>query len=181
MVIYLLREEIDIPKDVEVNIKNEGFKRKIIIKRKDKEIEREIFNNRVNVKIENNKIILECFKATKKDKKDLYTIYSHIKNAIDGITNGFKYKLRYVYVHFPMKVYIKNNVIHVENFLGGKDVLKLEVPKDIKVTISGQDIILEGHDIEKLGNFATKLEQLTRVREKDLRKFQDGIYIIEKP
>jgi len=40
---------------------------------------------------------------------------------------------------------------------------------------------LEGHDIELLGNLAGLIENSVKPREKDLRKFQDGIYIIQKP
>lgn len=177
----LLREELEIPEGINIKIEDLKYKKIITVSGKQGSISREVLNNFIDIKIDNNKIIFEIKNATKKDKKDLYTIIAHLKNDFKGVTDKFTYRLRYIFVHFPMKVNIKNNYIVVENFLGGKDIKKLEIPKDIKVKIENQDIILEGHNIEELGNFAHKLEELTRILDKDLRKFQDGIYIVEKP
>ena len=50
----------------------------------------------------------------------------------------------------------------------------------MKVNVKGTDIIVEGVDIEKVGQAAGKIEQLCRITNKDRRIFQDGIYIVEK-
>ena len=39
----------------------------------------------------------------------LRTVRSIINNMIIGVTKGFKYKMRYVYAHFPINVNIDNN------------------------------------------------------------------------
>ncbi|PSP31946.1 50S ribosomal protein L6, partial [Halobacteriales archaeon QH_10_67_22] len=36
-------------------------------------------------------------------------------------------------------------------------------------------------DIEAVGQTAADIEQLTRVQDKDVRVFQDGVYITDKP
>jgi large subunit ribosomal protein L9e len=50
------------------------------------------------------------------------TIKSHINNMIIGVTEGFRYKMRLVYAHFPIKAQISKDgkQIEVKNFLGGK-------------------------------------------------------------
>ena len=65
--------------------------------------------------------------------------------------------------------------------MGGRDVKEIEIPKGVKASVNENEIILEGYDIEVLGNLAGLIENSVKPREKDLRKFQDGIYIVEKP
>jgi large subunit ribosomal protein L6 len=54
------------------------------------------------------------------------------------------------------------------------------VPQEVNVKVEGDTIILEGADKALVGNVAGKMEKLTRITDKDKRRFQDGIYIIEK-
>ncbi len=78
---------------------------------------------------------------------------------------------------------VQGNKFIIENFLGERANRELEIPKDVKVKIQGDIVLVESYDIEKAGNFAGLLEILTRRKrgKKDPRKFQDGLYIIEKP
>jgi len=39
----------------------------------------------------------------------LRTVRTLINNLIIGVTKGFKYKMRYVYAHFPINVNIDKN------------------------------------------------------------------------
>jgi len=50
------------------------------------------------------------------------TTCSHIENMIIGVTKGFKYKMRFVYAHFPINVAItnKDKRVEIRNFLGEK-------------------------------------------------------------
>jgi large subunit ribosomal protein L6 len=43
--------------------------------------------------------------------------------------------------------------------------------------VSGQDVIVEGVDKELVSHVAARIEEVTRVKDKDRRKFMDGIYI----
>lgn len=42
------------------------------------------------------------------------------------------------------------------------------------------ELILEGHDIELVSNSAALIQQGTTVRNKDIGKFLDGMYVSEK-
>ena len=42
------------------------------------------------------------------------------------------------------------------------------------------ELILEGNDIELASNSAALIQQATTVKNKDIRKFLDGIYVSEK-
>ena len=39
----------------------------------------------------------------------LRTVRTLINNLVIGVTKGFKYKMRYVYAHFPINVNIEQN------------------------------------------------------------------------
>ncbi|MEM4727737.1 MAG: 50S ribosomal protein L6, partial [Candidatus Bathyarchaeia archaeon] len=46
--------------------------------------------------------------------------------------------------------------------------------------VKGDDIILEGINIEDVGQTAANIQQATKTKRKDPRKFIDGIYVYEK-
>ena len=56
--------------------------------------------------------------------------------------------------------------------LEGVTVIKSDAQKD--------EIILEGNDIEAVSTSAAQIYQSVLVRNKDIRKFLDGIYVSEK-
>ncbi len=108
------------------------------------------------------------------------SIAGHIKNMMKGVTDGFTYKMKVVYSHFPMKVEVKGDNVVVDNFLGEKFPRKSPILEGVEVKIKGQDVEVTGIDKEKVGQTAANLEQATRVKNLDIRIFQDGIYMIEK-
>ena len=100
---------------------------------------------------------------------------------IKGVTSGFEYVLRVVYAKFPISVEFKDGKFTVKNFLGEKVSRSTYVPSDVNIKINGKDIIVSSLDIEKAGQVAANIEQLTRITHMDRRVIQDGIYIIKKP
>jgi len=173
-----LIEEIEIPEGLSAEI-DENM---LTIRKGDKENKRKI-NTLIEVKIEGNRIILSCKRNKKTERKMFGTNKAHIRNMIKGLTEGFTYKLAIANVHFPMNVSFdkgKNSLI-VKNFLGERKdrIIKLVDGPEVRVN---KDIIeITYHDIEKAGDCATKIEKGTKVRNKDRRIYQDGIFITEKP
>jgi len=108
------------------------------------------------------------------------TIAGHVKNMMKGVTEGFTYKLKIVYSHFPMKAEVKGNEFVVDNFLGEKYPRRTQILDGVKVEVKGAEVVATGIDKEKVGQTAANIEQLTKVKNLDVRIFQDGIYIIEK-
>jgi len=109
------------------------------------------------------------------------TFWAHIRNLIRGVTEGFEYKLKVVYAHFPIKLRVEGDEVIIENFLGEKHPRKAKIVGRVKVEIRGQEIIVKGIDKEECGQTAANLEQATKIKRLDPRVFQDGIYIVEKP
>ena len=108
------------------------------------------------------------------------TIVSHIKNMMLGVTHGVTYKMKVVYAHFPPTVKVEGDRLIVENFYGEKAPRRAKILSGVTVTVQGDDVILEGIDIELVGQTAANIQHSTKLRRKDPRKFHDGIYVFEK-
>jgi hypothetical protein len=52
---------------------------------------------------------LEIHHGVRKNVAALRTVRTLINNMIIGVTKGFKYKMRYVYAHFPINVNVDQN------------------------------------------------------------------------
>jgi len=56
-----------------------------------------------------NIINIELHHGNRKNVATLRTVRTIINNLIIGVTKGYKYKMRYVYAHFPINVNIDKN------------------------------------------------------------------------
>jgi large subunit ribosomal protein L9e len=121
--------------------------------------------------------------ATRKQLACVRTVCSHIDNLFVGVTRGFLYKMRFVYSHFPINVTLNGTVVEIRNFLGEKRVRKVQLIPGVEyvrtATVKDQ-IELTGIDIAAVSLTAARIQQATNIRNKDLRKFLDGIYVSEK-
>jgi large subunit ribosomal protein L9e len=57
---------------------------------------------------------IEIHHGSRKNVATLRTVKSIIQNLIIGVTKGYKYKMRYVYAHFPINVNIEKKQIEGE-------------------------------------------------------------------
>lgn len=103
---------------------------------------------------------------------------------IVGVTKGYKYKMRFVYAHFPVNCKISDDKknIEIRNFLGEKRVRKVDMREGCVVEVTGQkdEIQITGNDLELVSNSAAAIHLATLVKNKDIRKFLDGIYVSER-
>ncbi|MEM1638615.1 MAG: 50S ribosomal protein L6 [Desulfurococcaceae archaeon] len=136
----------------------------------------------VSIRVEEKNVVVEAFRANRELKALVGTIAAHIRNMITGVTKGYRYKLKVIYSHFPVTVVVdeKNKVVRIKNFLGEKADRIAKIHGNVKVRVEGQDIIVEGIDIEEVGLTASALERATKIRDLDRRIFADGIYIYER-
>ncbi|KCV69882.1 50S ribosomal protein L9e [Fonticula alba] len=111
------------------------------------------------------------------------TIVTHIKNMITGVTKGFEYKMRYVYNHFPINVIVEGGKsVEIRNFLGERRVRVIEMLGETVAAPSSMkdELILTGNDIDHVSQSAASIQQACLVKNKDIRKFLDGIYVSER-
>merc|ERR1712026_49558 len=123
--------------------------------------------------------------ATMKQKAALRTVSSHINNMATGVTAGFRYKMRTVYAHFPINMIVKEDGDRVEirNFLGEKINREVQMLPGGKVSASPKqkdEFWFEGNDIENVSRSCALVHHKAFVRNKDIRKFLDGVYVSQK-
>jgi len=172
-----VEEEVEIPQGVDVKI--EGLK--VTVKGPKGEITKDFSHARgVIIRKEDNKVIVETYFADRKKKALVPTIAAHIENMITGVTKGYKYKLKIVYSHFPISVKVSGDKVVIENFLGEKAPRIAKIVKGARVRVEKDDVIVEGIDIEVVGQTAANIERATRIKGYDRRVFLDGIYIYER-
>ena len=126
-------------------------------------------------------VVIESEDDDAKTMSTLGTFESHVRNMFHGVTEGWEYELEVFYSHFPMQVEVEGDEVRIENFLGERAPRRTTVHGDTEVEVDGEQITLRGPDIEAVGQTAADIEQLTRVPDKDVRVFQDGAYITQKP
>lgn len=172
-----LKEEIEIPENISVTIEDN----KIKIKGPKGLIEKDLSHIKgINITISKDKIILETTFANRRKKALFYTIVSHLQNMIRGVISGYRYYLKIIYTHFPISVKIQGNEVHITNLIGEKNIRRVKIEEGVKVSVKGDEIVVEGVDIEKVALTAAKIEQTTKIRGFDRRVFADGIYIYKK-
>jgi len=125
-------------------------------------------------------IVVESDSARRKKKAIVGTFAAHIRNMILGVTEGFYYKLRILHSHFPIQVSVSRDSVLISNFLGEKKSRVAKILEGVSVEVKGKEIIVRGINKEAVGQTAANIERCTRIKRRDPRVFQDGIYIVEK-
>ncbi|KAB0357903.1 hypothetical protein FD754_002059 [Muntiacus muntjak] len=158
----LSNQTVDIPENVDITLKG----RTVIVKGPRGTLRRDF--NHINVELsllgkKKKRLHVDKWWGNRKELATVRTICSHVQNMIKGVTLGFRYKMRLVYAHFPINVVIQENGVACSVSQAQKD-----------------ELILEGKDIELMSNSVALIQQATTVKNKDIRKFLDGIYVSEK-
>ena len=172
----IVRETVEIPDGVDASVNQSVVSSKGPLGR----LERSFHHTPINLRREGDEIVVEALWPDKKTRASVGAVRSHIRNMMTGVTKGFTYKLKIVYAHFPMSVKVKGQELVIENFGGERRPRTVNIPRDVKITIDGDDVIVKGVDLEEVSQVAANIEQETKIREKDPRIFLDGIYVYEK-
>ncbi|MFP3946207.1 MAG: 50S ribosomal protein L6 [Archaeoglobaceae archaeon] len=169
---------VEIPEDVEVGVEgNSIYGFKVTVKGPKGENSKELRYRGMHIEKQDGQI--RVFASNRKLKPMVRTYAAHIRNLITGTVEGFEYKLKVVYSHFPIKAKVQGDEVIIENFLGEKYPRRAKIVGRTDVQIKGSQITVTGIDKEECGQTAANLEQITKVRNIDTRVFQDGIYVVE--
>lgn len=136
---------------VEVFIKN----RRVLVRGPRGTLRRDFSHQFVDIRKEDNKVVVELWFGLHKNVAVVRSICTHIKNMMLGVSHGYRYKMRFVYAHFPINVAInkEGKKVEVRNFLGEKRVRHIHMLEGVTVMKSEaqkDEIILEGNDVEKV-------------------------------
>jgi len=171
-----LKEQINIPENVNITLENNT----LTINGKKGSISRVFFHPNINMKINGNVVEIICKNARRKDKALTGTFTAHIENMIKGVTEGFEYKMKTVFSHFPIKTSVEGNEFVIQNFLGERAPRKAKILEGVTVDAKGDDVTVQGIDKEKVGQTVANIERSAKVKKRDVRVFQDGVYRVSK-
>lgn len=179
--IAFFREELEIPDGVDVSLDNNN---RVTIKGPNGgPITKDFSHVRgITIELKKNKIIFSINFPKGGTLALVKTIINLINNLIIGVQTNYKYISKICYSHFPCSVRVdeKNQMLFVENFLGERAPRKAKIQANVKVEVKGDDVIFIGSDKESLGQTAANIKRACRIRKKDPRVFQDGVYLYKK-
>ena len=171
-----IKQTIEIPEGITFTVDGNV----VSVKGPKGDLQDKFFLDKISLTKEENNVIFESKKASKKQKALIGTFSAKIRNMFTGVSKGFEYKLQVCSSHFPMTVNIQGNELLVKNFLGERVDRKAKLLEGVNVSLKGDIILVSGISKEAVGQTSRNIEVATIVRGRDIRVFQDGIYLIEK-
>ena len=167
---------VEVPEGVEVSVDG----RAVTVKGEKGTLMRDFFHAPISVQLDGDRVKIQTKWPRKKETALVGTVKSHIQNMITGVTNGFTYKLKIVFSHFPISVKVREKTVAIENFTGERSPRIARIMGNTKVTVKSEDVIVQGIDIEDVSQTAANIQRATKVKSKDPRVFLDGIFVYER-
>ena len=133
----------------------------------------------LNVKLEGDTIKVEPVESKKLAKKSanlVNTVAKEIRNNMKGVNEYYEKMMTMVFVHFPTTVEAKDGKVVIKNLFGERSSRMARIMGDVKIEVKGQSIRVYGTSLEDVSQTAANIRGACRVRHKDSRIFQDGIY-----
>ncbi len=169
-------KEVIIPEGTNVSFENRVIK----VAGPKGELSRKIDCPGLMVKIDKGRISFESESDRRRAKALAGTWASHARNMINGVNHGFEARLRIVYSHFPMKFTVEGKKVVLGNFLGGRKNREVEIKGEVEIRNEKDNVIVTGINKEEVGQAASLIESMAKVRGFDRRVFQDGIHLVRK-
>ena len=171
---------VNIPEGIDVRIEN--FR--VSVSGKNGKLEKDfftpLFQDLIKIERLNGSIKISSISDKRKVKSEIGTMAAHIRNMIKGVTEEYVYKLKIIYMHFPITVKISGKEVTISNFLGEKSPRKANIVGDSKVEINGDMITVKGINKEYVGQTAANIERATKIKARDRRVFMDGIFMLRR-
>ena len=156
----------------------------ITVSKDGQSLSREFRHHKVEVRAVNGDLEVFVNLPRRSDKALAGTWAAHLRNMALGVDEGFEYRLKAVFSHFPMNLKVDGKQMIINNLFGEKvpRVAKLPwSPAEVEVRVENKtDVVVRGADREKVGQTAANIERACRIKKRDRRVFQDGIYIVSK-
>lgn len=173
----MIRRELEIPADITVTTDH----LEVTVDGPNGTVTRRLWYPGIEVRVGDGSVVVAAEAEDRDTAATAGTFASHIENMFHGVTEGWEYEMQVLYAHFPMQVRVEGDEVVIENFLGERHPRRTPIHGDTEVDVDGETIRLSGPDKEAVGQTAADIEQMTRVKDKDTRVFQDGVYITKKP
>ncbi len=169
---------VEIPEGVAAKLGDNGD---VTISGENSSQTRNFSHSRVQLLEQGNGLLVRIDLPRRKDKALAGTWNAHLNNMVKGVTDGFTYRLKAVYSHFPMNLKVESTELVVNNYFGEKVPRRAAFVGDVEVKVENKtEVVVTGHDKEQVGQTAANIERCCSVKKRDRRVFQDGIYLVAK-
>ncbi|MFP3196344.1 MAG: 50S ribosomal protein L6 [Caldivirga sp.] len=177
---------VEVPEGVSINVEGGNLNYRVTVKGPLGSLTKEFKGLPITISVRDGEVLVEGYMLNRKWRSTVYTVTGHIRNMITGVTRGWRYKLKVVYAHFPISVKVQGGSIVIENFLGRRSKITLQIPQGVKVQVAKDDVIVEGIDKDLVSQFAANIELATTLRGKQRPSphgresapgILDGIYV----
>lgn len=138
------------------------------------------FNQKlVSVNVESGSVSIEPNdkgNIAKKANMAAIAFASEVRNDIKGVAEPYVIKMDIVFSHFPMTVEVSGHTISIKNMLGERFPRTAKIAGDTKVEVKGKEVHISGTKREDVSQTAANIRKTCKVKGRDERIFQDGIY-----
>jgi len=172
----LSERTVEIPEGVTATMEGTAF----VVKGPKGTLTRDMRYPGIDITCDGNVFTVSTASTRKKISAMVGTYAALARNMCGGVTEGYEYKMKVVYSHFPIQLKKTDTALEIVNFLGEKQPRVARISEGVTVSTGNDEITVSGIDKELVGTTAARIERATHVRNRDPRVFQDGIYIIEK-
>ena len=176
-----IEEEVEIPSDIKCTLDGKAF----TIKGKMGTLKKDFGHARTvsMLILDKNKINLRADFPRANVIALVGTIKNILQNMFKGVQEGYEYRMKIVYSHFPITLEPPKKgktQILIKNFIGERAPRITNSIGDVLVKANKEEVIVTGCDKELVGQTCANIQKKCRIKEKDKRVFQDGIYVYEK-
>ncbi|MBD3310909.1 MAG: 50S ribosomal protein L6 [Candidatus Magasanikbacteria bacterium] len=148
------KQKIEIPNGVTVDIKDG----RIVVKGPKGELERDL-NDLVKISVEDNEVKVRVENEENKKERSLWGTYaSHIKNMIEGVTEGFKKQLEVNGVGYKVAMQGKDLKLEV----GYSHPVLYKLDEKVSASVEKNVITLESPDKEALGRAVAEIRSIRK-------------------
>ncbi|MEM7825644.1 MAG: 50S ribosomal protein L6 [Candidatus Aenigmatarchaeota archaeon] len=171
----MILAEFKIPEGIKIELEKNKLKVSGSLGSLEKELK---ISKKIKIEKVENIIRVSSEEEKRKLKAMAGTFIAHLRNMIEGVQKGFKYKLKIVYSHFPITVKVEGDKVLIQNFLGERVPRIAKIMGNAKVEVKPPEIFVSGIDLEDVSQTAGNIEQACRIKARDRKVFQDGIWIV---
>jgi len=168
---------IEVPEGVEVEIGDDAT---VTVTGPLGTVSRRLWYPGIEIRNDESGLVVDADITRKRHRSMAGTLAAHLNNMITGVTEGFEYRMKAVYSHFPIQLKVSKEELLISNFLGERKPRSAKIMGGSQVDVKGDTVIVTGIDKERVGQTMANIEQATKVRGFDIRVFQDGIYLVDK-
>jgi large subunit ribosomal protein L6 len=167
--------EVIIPEGVAIEVKGNEVETKGTLG-----TNKRMFNDALlTVHKKDSKIVISAVKEKgllKKSLKAENSFKKELENDVKGVNQYFEKKMRVVFAHFPINIEVKGDRLNINNIIGERVPRISKIVGTTKIETKGQNVRIYGISLDDVSQTAANIRLACKIRNKDSRVFQDGLY-----